>query len=441
MYSKKVEGIDYLSPPGQLSCATFGKEKKVQVALEPECAAYFCQSMPSSSKASYSGPSSNTGTCYMVADIGGGTVDISIHQVSSDNYINSKIPPMGSDFGGCKVNEKFSSFLSTVVVKDINFVKLKEKTKSAGGILSEMIYESFEEAKHNFGNVGYKKSPEKSFYVRIGSSFIECYTKENIEDAIQKLNDQRVAFIARTNAIKMSYSYLTDLIKDILEGIWKCIKHAIEQANCEIDTIYLVGGFGGSRLIYEMVKEKVEESFPIMKPVVPSKHDLAVSQGAVLYALDPSKIRSRVMSAHYGISLRIPFKSSIHDKHYKKIGEDNEVLCQSVFCVYVLKGQAVHNNEVFVSTFFPSSSSQTSHIVEVYKTTRDDAHYVHDKKGKLIVEKVGELIIEIPESSRQMYPRKERISELEMIFSDTTIKATGTYTLTGKKKEVQLKCL
>lgn len=402
--------------------------------------------MPDSSKASYSDephPLSNTGTRYMVADIGGGTVDISILEVSSDNYIDSVIPPTGNEFGGCKVNEKFSSFLSTVIVKDKNFTKFKEKVKSASGILSEMIYDGFEDEKISFGSDGYKKSPDELIHVRIGSKFVKCYKEKNIEDAIKKLNDERVTFLD-SDTIRIKFSYLVDLIKDILEGIWKCAKHAIERANCQLDTIYLVGGFGGSRLIYEMFKERVKESFPLMdslKFVVPSKHDLAVSQGAIHYALDPSKIRSRVMDAHYGISLRIPFNSSKHDKDYRTTNEDNEVVCQHVFCVYVLKGQAVCSNEVFTSNFIPSTSSQTSHEVEIYKTTRDDAHYVRDKEGKLIVEKVGDLITEIPESSRQMLPRKERTTEVEMIFSDTTIKAKGTYIPTQEETKVQLKCL
>ena len=444
MCSNKVEGIDFLSPPGNLLCVDFGCEKELQIVLEPECAAIYCQNMKKTHRASYSDDLSENQACYMIVDIGGGTVDTAIHQVSHQNFLDSVTPPIGNDFGGCRVNEKFLSFLSEIV-KDENFEKFKaEKEAAAIGVISKIIYEEFEDMKITFGTKSYRgyKSTDNYIYIELDYKFIQFYGPERIKNGIKKLNDKRLYL--SDNVITMSYSYLLDFIEDILNGIWNCVKKAIEQANCQIDTVYLVGGFGGSRLISEILKERVKESFPLMKStkfVVPLKHDLAVSQGAVLYARDPSKIRSRVMNAHYGISMCIPFNPSEHNEHYKTTDEDGEELCDFVFYVLALKRQKVSLNEVFTVNIIPATSSQTCNNVAFYRTTRNDAYYTHDKNGKLVVERLGFLKIEFPAISMQTLKRKERKAKVEVTFSGTKIKAKGTFLPTGQDTKVELNCL
>ena len=410
------------------------------IVLEPECASIFCQNMTANMKAPFCSddPLARGTSRYMVIDIGGGTVDISIHQFGADERIDSVIPPIGNEFGGTEINKKFAKLLSRIVGDD-DFTSFKEKKVTAQGALSDIIYNIFEDEKRRFGAVGYKKSEAETVFIALPKKFLDFYAKSIINNGIAALNDKRIDFI-NDDTIEIEYSYFQEFIEDILKGIWECTTTAIKQAHCQIDTIYLVGGFGGSRLIYEMLKEKFTESFPGMKPrfVVPLKHDLAVSEGAVLYARNPSRIRSRVSDAHYGICLSSTFDLSKHDEYYAYENEEGEKRCGSVFHYFVSKGQVVHDNEVFRTTACPHSSQQETASFKFYSTTRDDVQYTHDKKGKLNVEFLGLMKVIIPESSRQVLPRKKREIEVEMMFSDTEIKAKGTYLPTGTEVKIEL---
>ena len=92
---------------------------KLSLALEPEAAAIYCQSMTQQDLAPYAKATHPyTSSAYMVVDIGGGTVDISAHQVSSapDHHIKVINTPAGNDCGGSSVNKNdFLKFLETLV--------------------------------------------------------------------------------------------------------------------------------------------------------------------------------------------------------------------------------------------------------------------------------------------------------------------------------------
>lgn len=436
-----MEGINSLTPPEQAIDMTCDNTKPVRIVLEPECAGIFCQNMAHDMKASYSDdPGSQDIDRYMVVDIGGGTVDISIHQVGSEGKIDSVTPPIGNEFGGTKINEKFANLLSCIV-QDEEFKSFKRRKPAAKSALSDMIYSKFEKEKKRFGDEGYNASSKSKILLPLNIKFLKFYNEDKIESGIAALGDARITFSEDGDAITMEYSYLIEFVQEILDGIWKCTKDAIRKAKSQIDTIYLVGGFGGSRLIFEMLKENFATSFPRLKPpcfVVPLKHDLAVSEGAVLYARNPSKIRSRVSDAHYGICMAIPFNPFKHDEDYACNNEDGVKYCGPIFFYFVSKGQVVYDNEVFKVTACPESSHQKTVSLEFCSTTRDDVQYIYDKTKQLNVELVGSIKVIIPESSMQNFPRKKREIKVEMIFSDTEIKAKGTYLPTGAEADIEL---
>ena len=109
---------------------------KLSLALEPDCAAVFCQHMAghhytlssstlSSSTSSLSTPSTPSPSTYLVVDIGGGTVDITAHRLttSPQQHIDVVILPKGNDYGGSRVNQKFCVFLENLV-RDKGFTRL-----------------------------------------------------------------------------------------------------------------------------------------------------------------------------------------------------------------------------------------------------------------------------------------------------------------------------
>ena len=438
-----MEGISYLSPPGQLATTNFDTSKPLKIVLEPECAAIFCEKLAANEKMTHSDPVEGSSKRYMVLDIGGGTVDIAVHQVDSDGDIQSVTSPKGNEFGGTKVNEKLAHLLSHIV-RDEGFKSFKRKGENANGTLSKMIYSMIEKEKMRFGKkMEYKKIPavKEKLIISPDPHFLDFYTPDKINSGVRALGETEITSIKCGN-IAIAYSYVMKLIEDILDGIWGCTKDAIEKAQQQIDVIYMVGGFGGCRLIKEMLEMRIGTSFPDMNPkfVVPEKYEIAVSQGAVHYSHNPSKIRSRISDAHFGVSTSIPFEYQNHDEYYAEFDDENKKYCGSVFAVFVEKGQRIYDNEVFTDIYIPFNSAQENITINFY-STKYNVQYISDKTGKLLAKKLGKITItDMPKSSKAL-PNNKREVKVEMVFSDTEIKAKGTFLPTGAQVTVTLNFL
>ena len=102
---------------------------KLVLALEPECAALYCQQLTNNKVAAHCRPrpvDCSTSNHYMVLDIGGGTVDVAVYNRKSEDISDSVLPPTGNDWGGIKVNEEYSKLLQ-IIVNDPQFIRFCEK--------------------------------------------------------------------------------------------------------------------------------------------------------------------------------------------------------------------------------------------------------------------------------------------------------------------------
>uniref|UniRef100_A0A1X7SHR5 Uncharacterized protein n=1 Tax=Amphimedon queenslandica TaxID=400682 RepID=A0A1X7SHR5_AMPQE len=161
----------------------------LSLALEPEVAAIAAQHQ---SEVSGTPPER-----YMVVDIGGGTVDITVHDKSTGR-ISVLLPPMGNTWGGTTINEALSMLLEEAV-DDGGFQSFIESDPiRAIATLNKLFFEEFEERKKRFGNEieGYNLLEEKIF-------------------------------------------------KSTVDKIIECVRAAFDELTDHIDTVYLVGGFGG----------------------------------------------------------------------------------------------------------------------------------------------------------------------------------------------------
>ena len=129
------------------------------------------------------------------------------------------------------------------------------------------------------------------------------------------------------------------------------------------------------------------------------------------------------------------FDPTKHDEHYKFFDEDGKQRCSKVFKVFVLKGEVI-KNEVYKATLIPNSQRKTQTHIPIYCTTDDGVQYTRDKKGKLTVREIGELILNIPNPDN--IPRNEREYDVFMDFSGTEIQARAQYSITGE--EVKTVC-
>ena len=227
-------------------------------------------------------------------------------------------------------------------------------------------------------------------------------------------------------------SFFEPIVKDIINSVIS----VFESVNEKIETVYLVGGFGGCNYIHERLQDGLLKRFQSMicRIIVPTSPKLAIAQGAVMWRKDPSVIKARRADATYGTDVAQPFDPLIHDLHYCGMHkETNQVLCGDIFDIFIQKGEIVKSNEVFVSEI---ATGETSAVLDILSCQERGVRYVKDKEGKPTVTKVGELVIDTPNPDN--LPLHERKVEVSMMFSETEIQAKAKYLLTGE--EVKTVC-
>ena len=403
---------------------------KLSLALEPECAAIYCQSLSEQQVAEYcKAQKPYQSTCYLVVDIGGGTVDISAHRVSSaaDKYIQVVHPPTGNDCGGSRVNKKFEKFLERLV-NDEGFSRYLQKNDPETNAknsadLNELVNRIFEDQKVIFGRKGGVGARATSkFCIRLPFRFLSIY-KDDIDKGIRQMEDSRLKRIDQE--LRIEYSKMADFFQPVVEGMLECMSQTLRDVEANIDTIYLVGGFGGSHYIYKKITEQFGDGY---KYITPEASNFAVIDGAVLFRKNPDIVRARKADATYGVNCTMSFLPLIHDPQYKTINDDGEEQCLHIFSTIVERGDLICTEEVFSSAWGPSKHSQKSVRFSIYSTLEKDVWYTTGKRGKgskvtapVEIHKIGEFEVQMPVLTGD----KDRKIDVTFDFSHTEIQAKG----------------
>ena len=362
----------------------------------------------------------------MVVDIGGGTVDITVHD-KSNGKINIILPPTGNTWGGTTINEALSMLLEDIV-GDKGFDSfIKSNPVSAKAALNKLFYEEFEEQKRIFGDA---TDGTQDIVLTLPRAFTQFYGNDKVNEA----SKAKIDYDPGVGSLAINYDIVQEKIfKETIDHIIECVRAAFDQLTSKVDTVYLVGGFGGCQFVSQKIEEAIGQygNIPIVCPEQPG---LAVVIGAVMWRKDPNIIQSRVADATYGIGAAPVFDPAIHDEHYQFMAEDNKPRCRRVFKVFVLKGEVIEY--VYKTTLIPQYQSDTQVCITIYSTTDDGVQYITDKNDELTVHKIGKLVLDIPNPDN--IPRYERRYDVFMDFGGTEIQARAQYCIT--REEVKIVC-
>ena len=374
--------------------------------------------------------------CYLVVDIGGDTVDISAHKVSStpDQHLQVVHPPTGNDCGGSRVSKEFEKFPEKLVNDELfsRYLKANDAVTNAkhSADLNELVNRTFEDQKVIFGSKGgFGLKPDSKLAIRLPISFYQVY-KDDIDKGIIRMKDARLKLVYLD--LRIEYSLMADFFQPVVEGMLECISQTLREVYATVDTIYLVGGFGGSQYIYKKIHERFGDSY---KYITPREPDFAVVRGAVLFRLNPDIVHARKVDATYGIGISIPFDPLIHDSEYNWIDVDGEVMCSNIFSTVVERGDLVCTEELFSTVFVPTMHQQTSKQFEIYSTLERDVWYTTGKRGKGsrdTIHKIGE--VQMPDWTRD----KDRKINVTFDFSHTEIHVKAYNRTSGNEVKVVL---
>ena len=152
----------------------------------------------------------------------------------------------------------------------------------------------------------------------------------------------RVRLAAGGQELRITYSKMEEFFEPVISGILECISEALIEVEGKVETIYLVGGFGGCHYLCNAVKEQIDRKYKL-KYVIPGGPEFAVVRGAVLFHKNPEAVHTRRVDATYGVAISPLFDVRIHDIEYKWTDDDGDERCSNAFSTIVEK-DLLHKN-------------------------------------------------------------------------------------------------
>ena len=211
-----------------------------------------------------------------------------------------------------------------------------------------------------------------------------------------------------SDLLVIQFSKVEELFAPAVRGILDCIDFAITKSPIAINTVYLVGGFGGCPYIFNKIKEF--DKLSNLCVLTPRDYQVAVVKGAIIFQQNPHTMNSRVSSAYYGLQATVKYDPQKHDRRRKRYDLKRECyVTDNAFEVIIQKYQKVHYDKVLEFPSYATPLSEKSHKVELqlFKTYKDGVAYTRNPNGELCegVKEIGKLELAIPPSALPLASR------------------------------------
>ena len=356
-------------------------------------------------------------TVVLVLDCGGGTVDITVHKLTSEpneTFLSEEVLPSsgGCEWGSKYVDKYFEAFLETFFGKDL----YEFYNKNALARLE--VLKHFEMLKRKFQPGVDERSRLQLSYLSeylTSSKLTELVNKHNKGSPKEMQLKQRGASCIDLPPALM-ISFFKPLFDKITNKVSQLLKEAKNKVGYNAKFIFLVGGFSESPFLKAEIKKKFENDE--IKVLAPKRPQVSVIRGACMFGLNPRLITSRIAKKTYGINTLTTFDPERHPEE-KKVIIEGEDFCKDVFDAFVKKGESVGIDEIHTKIYCPVRTKQTIMKIIFYATDSTDVEFV-DEDG---VSALGELNIDIGKPFQTV---EDKTVKVTLMFGSTNIKATAT---------------
>ncbi|XP_060551251.1 heat shock 70 kDa protein 12B-like [Ruditapes philippinarum] len=378
---------------------------KLKIALEPEAASLYCRYLPvQKGHEDKSLASFEPGTKYIVLDAGGGTIDITVHQVIVDGKLRELHKASGGAWGGTMVDKAYEQFLADIAGPKA-FQQFKEEH------MDDYIdlLRTFEVKKR-------ETSPGQSDKVtfRIPPSFadtIKDATGLSIKDKmISSPFKGKVTYVSGKLRVdvEIARSFFTQSVDSIIEHLASLLR---ERMNRGCTSIVMVGGFSESNILQDAIKRTFGRRYNV---IIPDGAGLAVLKGAVIFGHRPSTISERICKYTYGQEGLHKTSRACNHPPTKTISIDGKLYCSDIFKKHITIGQTVKLEEEQIEMITnPTFAEQRTISRKIYASTSPDP-YLITEPGCM---KIGHFEIAIPDTSLGT----DREIGTRFIFGDTEI--------------------
>ncbi|KYC38101.1 chaperone protein [Scytonema hofmannii PCC 7110] len=401
----------YAAQKAELIGYSEAEAERLLLVLEPEAAAIYLQEREKLQL--------EPGTRFMVVDCGGGTVDITAHEVLPGKGLQEVAEGTGGAYGSMYVDRSFQDYLEKKLTAEVI-----ERFHDEEPVDYLEMMADWERTKCDF-------DPEKSgdIYFPIRPKLFKKLDKD-YPNVLKSLSDEQDG---EDSYILLDRKKMNAIFIPTLNGLVQKVEEEFAKLGSRgCDLIYLVGGFSKSPVLREKIQEKFSKK--VHKIVMPSEPGEAIVQGSVFCGLNPEIIRTRCSRLTYGCKSRAlfnPEKDPKNKKFYSMDVNGGGWYCKDRFSIFVLAGDSVGVNKIVTHKFLPTQQNQTKFQLEFYATKKREVRYV-DEDG---VEKIGDLNLEIQDITGGF----NREVEVTMYFGKTEIQVEAKDKTSGKKYDTTLR--
>ncbi|XP_072493149.1 heat shock 70 kDa protein 12B isoform X1 [Notamacropus eugenii] len=358
------------------------------------------------------------GDRYIVADCGGGTVDLTVHQIEQPlGTLKELYKASGGPYGAVGVDLAFEQLLGRIFSDD--FIATF-KTKRPAAWVDLTI--AFEARKRTAGP--HRASP---LNISLPFSFIDFYRKQrghNVETALRKSSVNFVKWSSQ-GMLRMSCEAMNELFQPTVSQIIKHIDELLARPEVQgVKFLFLVGGFAESAVLQHAVQEAF--SGRGLRVIIPQDVSLTILKGAVLFGLDPGVVRVRRSPLTYGVGVLNKFVAGRHPPE-KLLVKDGKSWCTDVFERFVAADQSVALGEVVQRSYCPARPGQHRILINIYCCAAEDVQYITDPG----VRKCGAISLELAPAPPGTTSARREI-RASMQFGDTEIKVTAVDVSTSR---------
>ncbi|KAK2878882.1 hypothetical protein Q8A67_019673 [Cirrhinus molitorella] len=405
------------------------------IALEPEAASIYCrklrlhQMVDLGNKTALNGysPTENVGggmtqgDRYVVVDCGGGTVDLTVHQIRMpEGHLKELYKASGGPYGSIGIDYEFEKLLCKIFGQDfIDQFKIK---RPAAWVDLMIAFESRKRA----------AAPDRSnpLNINLPFSFIDYYKKfrgHSVEHALRKSNVDFVKWSSQ-GMLRMSPDAMNALFKPTIDHIIQHLTELFDRPEVtDIKFLFLVGGFAESPLLQQAVQKMLQGRSRI---IIPHDVGLTILKGAVLFGLDPSIIKVRRSPLTYGVGVLNRFVEGKHPPE-KMLVKDGTRWCTDVFDTFISADQSVALGETVKRSYTPAKPSQQVIVIHVYCSEKESVSFITDPG----VRKCGTLKLDV---SGTESPASRREIQTLMQFGDTEIRAMAVDVATSRSVKASI---
>jgi hypothetical protein len=357
---------------------------------------------------------------YILADLGGGTVDVCAHEIIGDGKLRELYRASGGDYGGNKVDLEFYKFMIKLVGGPV-WTLFEENHM----LLYLDFLKEFETKKKAF------KADDQVISLKLENALLEILKSDTGETLDQTLSQiashykEKVKFKIVDQRLELNGEIMAGFFKSSVDGILATLKEVIQKCR-DVKTLLLVGGFAESPYLREKIKAQIGN----LNILLEQDSRLAVMKGAVLLGYTPNHIVERKAGYTYGYSEVRDFDIHTDPKELKVKGDDGKEYCDAHFKKVIETGQLLKNNDTIETSVNENRRNRTlkrrTITIELWRSEHRDPKYCREEEK---CSRVAEIVMYPPPDG---WPDRLKIIRI-LEIKETEFKITVKNATTGRE--------